>query len=176
MLPFELQPGMFCTSCYSGGSKGAQGTRPPLGGPNSFNFMQFLGNFGKIVCWHPPPGELAPPPRGNPGSATVLIFKQKTKKKKKKLKLKELGSIGGACQECLLPVSPWIRQQGFLQEEAPIQLWICGRGRGSTRDACFLVGRMFFQFRAVFRKMAKTISLRFHLWDWHYSGKSWIRH
>ena len=32
--------------------------RPPPGGPNSFNFMQFLGNFGKIVCWRPP-GELA---------------------------------------------------------------------------------------------------------------------
>ena len=28
--------------------------RPP-GGPNSFNFMQFLGKFGKIVCWRPPP-------------------------------------------------------------------------------------------------------------------------
>ena len=25
---------------------------------------------GKIVCWHPSPGELAPPPRRNPGSAT----------------------------------------------------------------------------------------------------------
>ena len=44
--------------------------RPP-GGPNSFNFMQFLGKFGKIVCWHPP-GELAPPPRGNPASATEV--------------------------------------------------------------------------------------------------------
>ena len=44
-------------------------TRPP-GGPNSFNFMQFLGNFGKIVCWRPP-GELAPLPRGNSGSATA---------------------------------------------------------------------------------------------------------
>ena len=30
----------------SGGSKG---------GPNSFNFMQFLGKYGKIVCWRPPP-------------------------------------------------------------------------------------------------------------------------
>ena len=29
-------------------------TRAP-GGPNSFNFMQFLGNFGKIVFWRPPP-------------------------------------------------------------------------------------------------------------------------
>ena len=34
----------------------------PLRGPNSFNFMQFLGKFGKIVCWRPPPGELAPLP------------------------------------------------------------------------------------------------------------------
>ena len=32
--------------------------------PNSFNFMQFWGKFGKIVCWPPPQ------PRGNPGSAT----------------------------------------------------------------------------------------------------------
>ena len=31
--------------------------------------MQFLGKFGKIVCWRPP-GELTPPPRGNPRSAT----------------------------------------------------------------------------------------------------------
>ena len=28
-------------------------TRAPPGGPNSFNFMQFLGKFGKIVCWCP---------------------------------------------------------------------------------------------------------------------------
>ena len=26
-------------------------------GPNSFNSIQFLGKFGKIVCWHPPPPE-----------------------------------------------------------------------------------------------------------------------
>ena len=30
---------------------------PPPRGPNSFNFMQFLGKFGKIVCWRPPPPE-----------------------------------------------------------------------------------------------------------------------
>ena len=55
----------------SGRSKGGcKGHVPPLGGPNSFNFMQFSGKYGKIVCWCPP-GELAPPPRGNPGSATV---------------------------------------------------------------------------------------------------------
>ena len=27
---------------------------PPPWGPNSFNFMQFLGKFGKIVCWRLP--------------------------------------------------------------------------------------------------------------------------
>ena len=52
--------------------RGARGTRAPPGGPNSFNFMQFLGKFGKIVCWRPP-GELAPPPWGNPGSATGIF-------------------------------------------------------------------------------------------------------
>ena len=40
----------------------------PHPGPNSFNFMQFLGKFGKIISFHPP-GELAPPPGENPGSA-----------------------------------------------------------------------------------------------------------
>ena len=40
-------------------------------GPNSFNFIQFLGKFGKIIYRRPPsPGGCAPPPRGNPGSAT----------------------------------------------------------------------------------------------------------
>ena len=34
--------------------------------------MHFLWTFGKIVCWLPP-GGLTPPPRGNPGSATVYI-------------------------------------------------------------------------------------------------------
>ena len=45
----------------SGGSKGGRrGHAPPPGGPNSFDFMQFLGNFGKIVCWRPPWGVGAP--------------------------------------------------------------------------------------------------------------------
>ena len=39
--------------------RGAQTMRPLPRGPNSFNFMQFSGKFGKIVCWRPP-GELAP--------------------------------------------------------------------------------------------------------------------
>ena len=45
--------------------------RTLLGGPNSFNFMQFLGNFDKIVL--APPGGLAFPPRENPGSTTVIF-------------------------------------------------------------------------------------------------------
>ena len=33
-------------------------------GPNSFNFMQFWGKFGTILCWRPPPGKLEPPSSG----------------------------------------------------------------------------------------------------------------
>ena len=46
--------------------RGARGTRVPPVGPNSFNFMQFLVKFGKIVCWlsnthpHPSPRVHAP--------------------------------------------------------------------------------------------------------------------
>ena len=43
---------------------------PPPGGPNSFNFMQLWENLAKSYVGGPP-GELAPPLRGNPGSATV---------------------------------------------------------------------------------------------------------
>ena len=47
----------------SGGSKGH---------PNSFNFMQFLREFGKIVCSRPlPPGGFTSPPGGNPGSVAA---------------------------------------------------------------------------------------------------------
>ena len=56
----------------SGGSKGGHEGRAPPWGSEFFQFMQFSGKFGKIVCWHPPPGELAPPPRGNPGSVTGM--------------------------------------------------------------------------------------------------------
>ena len=54
-----------------GGSKG--GASVP---PWRSKFFQFHAVFGKI--WQnrmlAPPGELAPPPRGNPGSATVNIM------------------------------------------------------------------------------------------------------
>ena len=37
----------------SGRSKGGVRDACPPGGPNSFNFMHFLGKFAKIVCWGP---------------------------------------------------------------------------------------------------------------------------
>ena len=37
----------------SGRSKGDTRDACPPGGPNSFNFMQFSGKYGKIVCWCP---------------------------------------------------------------------------------------------------------------------------
>ena len=40
--------------------------------PRGPNFMHFLGIFGKILCCRPALGGLAPPPRGNPGSATDI--------------------------------------------------------------------------------------------------------
>ena len=52
----------------SGGSKGAQKTPAPSA-QNFFIFMQFSGKIGQIIGWRPPLG-LAPPPLGNPGSAT----------------------------------------------------------------------------------------------------------
>ena len=49
-------------------------TRAPPQGPKCLSIScSLLGNFGKIICWRPP-GELAPPPRGNPGSATGLSY------------------------------------------------------------------------------------------------------
>ena len=57
----------------SGGSKGGawRTHAPPPRHPNSFNFMQFLGEFGKIVCSRPPPWRVHAPPWGNPGSVTA---------------------------------------------------------------------------------------------------------
>ena len=56
-----------------GGFKGAQGCAPRRS--NSFDFMQFSGKFGKIVCWRPPPqkvpniGEILDPPL-----LTTIVF------------------------------------------------------------------------------------------------------
>ena len=47
-------------------------------GPNSFNFMQFLGKFGKIVNWRPPPeswhrhlGEILDPPLSDANEISI---------------------------------------------------------------------------------------------------------
>ena len=54
----------------SGGSKGgARGTRAPPT-QNLLIFMQFSGKIGQIIRLVAPPLRLAPPPLGNPGSAT----------------------------------------------------------------------------------------------------------
>ena len=47
---------------------GGHPARAPPTAQNFLNFMQFFAKFGKITCWRPP-GGLAPPPMGNPGSA-----------------------------------------------------------------------------------------------------------
>ena len=52
----------------SGGSKGGRSSHTDQ---NFLHFMQFFNKSGKFVYWRPPPGGLAPPPTGNPGSAPV---------------------------------------------------------------------------------------------------------
>ena len=47
---------------------------PPPMAQNFLNFMQSFTNFGKIICWRPPPRGLAPPPTGNPGSAPTYTI------------------------------------------------------------------------------------------------------
>ena len=54
----------------SGGCKGGRGTRAPSWGSKFFQFHAVLKkNFQNCIL--APPGELAPPPWGNPGSATA---------------------------------------------------------------------------------------------------------
>ena len=50
--------------------RGHEGRAPPLP-QNFFIFMQFSGKIGQIIGWRSPLG-LAPPPLGNPGSATAF--------------------------------------------------------------------------------------------------------
>ena len=65
---------IYCISIFiSGGSKGGvRGTRPPPGAQILSIACSFWENLAKSYVGAPP-GELAPPPRGNPGSATVYV-------------------------------------------------------------------------------------------------------
>ena len=56
----------------SGGSRGHKGHMPP--GPNSFNFIQFLGKLAKSYVSTPLPRGLVPPPQGNLTSPTDLLI------------------------------------------------------------------------------------------------------
>ena len=93
----------------SGGSKGGREGRAPLpGDPNSFNFKQFLGKFGKIIFWCPP-GELAPPPWGNPGSTTANYINYCLQMKFVKVMFLHLSVIlftGGCLPQCMLGYTP----------------------------------------------------------------------
>ena len=62
--------------------------------------MQFLGKFGKIVCWNPP-RELVPPPQENPGSATGMN-KSDIRWKPQKSVLISLGTFEGETSLLLL--------------------------------------------------------------------------
>ena len=48
--------------------------RPPPPGPKFFQFHAVFGKIWQNRMLAPPPGELAPPPRGNPRSATATGF------------------------------------------------------------------------------------------------------
>ena len=65
---------MILWSTFSGGSKGGpEGRAPPPWGPKFFQFHAVFGKIWQNRMLAPPPGELAPPPRGNPGSATDFV-------------------------------------------------------------------------------------------------------
>ena len=61
----------------SGGYKGvARDAPPPPPGAQILSIScSFWENLAKSYVGAPPPGELAPPPRGNPGSATAYYQK-----------------------------------------------------------------------------------------------------
>ena len=52
--------------------RGREGRVPSPLAQNFFIFMQFSGKIGQIIGWRPPSLGLAPPPLGNPGSATAI--------------------------------------------------------------------------------------------------------
>ena len=63
----STETSLFFLSTAIGGSKEAPGTWAQSSrGPNSFNFMQFLGKNWPNNSFSHPPLDSVPPPRGNP--------------------------------------------------------------------------------------------------------------
>ena len=58
--------------CSGGSKEGRRGRAPPLG----VQILSISCSFWEILAksYVAPPGELAPPPRGNPGSATGVLI------------------------------------------------------------------------------------------------------
>ena len=78
-INLPMEPSKLTNTISLADLRGAQGTCAPPGCPNSFDFMQFSGKFGKIICWRPPPPpgeELVRPSQGNPGSANVFLYNE----------------------------------------------------------------------------------------------------
>ena len=108
-----------------------------------FNFMRFLGNFGKIVCC-PTPAGLAPRPRGNPGYATVrLCFCYVSSSRIK--------DVTSRCVKCRIK---------HRRDEISwkVDLVISGSKEGA-RDARLPLGSKFFHFHAVFGQKIEKIAL-----------------
>ena len=63
-------PCAMITNMFSGGSKGGARNAPFRSKFFQFHAVFFEKLFKSYVCATPSPGELRPPPRGNPGSAT----------------------------------------------------------------------------------------------------------
>ena len=97
-----------------GGGGGGVHSAPPIS-RNFLNFKQFLGKFGKIVCWRPSPGQLAPPSTENPGSALgTFIVKLFLKPNQTRIHFRRVcvrggGGGGGGISVTETYTAPWDR-------------------------------------------------------------------
>ena len=121
-------------------------TRAPRG-PNSFNFMQFLGKFGKIVCWRPPEcwrpllGEILDPPLAMVGLAPPTVVFTLTDTDRGTNKMDIITTISFLLQNGILFT---LAIYGFSSAVADLHSKIL--------DARPPWGSKFFQFHAVFGK------------------------
>ena len=97
---------------------------PPPWGSKFFQFHAVFGKIGKIVCWHPP-GELAPPPRGNPGSATDY-YRLQTKFGARQyfhMHVSVILSTGGSLYDVTSCLTPWSLWEGGMCAWSHIPSW-----------------------------------------------------